>query len=104
MTLLKLFHLLTCFFYFFCRCLNYVRFIDSNAVLSGLSLRSEELSKAFRRIKFNLFVQCFSFLVTSSIVYGIAQLLVSVEVVSKGMETAFRNNFKVAQTIFSQHC
>ena len=42
-------------------------------VLAGLGLKSEELSHAFQRIRFNFFVQVFNFLVDSAIVYSISR-------------------------------
>ena len=53
-------------------------------VMSGLGLKSEEFSKAFQQIKFNLFVQIFNFLVVSSIVFGISRFLISINALSKG--------------------
>ena len=47
-------------------------------VLAGLGLKSEELSHAFQRIRFNAFVQAFNFLVDSAIVYGISRGLHSI--------------------------
>jgi len=45
--------------------------------LSGLSLKSEELTKAFTRLRFNAFVQLFNFFVVSAIVYGFTELFKS---------------------------
>jgi sodium/bile acid cotransporter 7 len=44
-------------------------------LMAGLGLKTEEFSKAFQRIWFNLFVQCFNFLVLSSTIYGGSRLL-----------------------------
>ena len=44
-------------------------------LMAGLGLKTEEFSKAFQRIWFNLFVQCFNFFVLSSTIYGGSRLL-----------------------------
>mmetsp|Transcript_11381 Transcript_11381/g.17090 ORF Transcript_11381/g.17090 Transcript_11381/m.17090 type:complete len:389 (-) Transcript_11381:51-1217(-) len=44
-------------------------------ILAGLGLKTEELSKAFQRWRFNAFVQIFNFMVDSSIVFGISRAL-----------------------------
>lgn len=54
-------------------------------VLSGLGLKTEELSKAFQRFQFNIFVQLFNFLVTSSIVFGISRFLISVNALPQAL-------------------
>jgi hypothetical protein len=52
-------------------------------LVAGLVLKTEEFSKAFQRIWFNLFVQCFNFLVCSSTVYGMSRLLSYTDVLSQ---------------------
>jgi sodium/bile acid cotransporter 7 len=51
-------------------------------LLAGLGLKTEEFSKAFQRVYFNLFVFVFSFGVDSSIVFGISRLLVTYNVIN----------------------
>lgn len=51
-------------------------------VMAGLSLQTQELANAFKRIPFNLFVQIFNFLIVSVIVYGVSRLLVSLNAIS----------------------
>lgn len=53
--------------------------------MSGLGLKTEELSKAFQRIWFNLFVQCYNFFVISSVSYGITRLLIKVGAISQAL-------------------
>ena len=53
--------------------------------LSGIKLKSEELSKAFQRLRFNLFVQCFNFFVVSSVVYGFSRLMLEVGALSTSL-------------------
>lgn len=54
-------------------------------LLSGIKLKTEELSKAFLRLKFNLFVQLFNFLVVSSVVFGFSRLLKHRNVISESL-------------------
>jgi hypothetical protein len=54
-------------------------------LMAGLELKTEEFSKAFQRIWFNLFVQCFSFFVCSSTVYGMSRLLSYTDVISQDL-------------------
>lgn len=42
---------------------------------SGIKLKSEELSKALQRFRFNMFVQLYNFFAVSSVVYGISRLM-----------------------------
>jgi len=49
-------------------------------LLSGLGLKTEEFSKAFKRLKFNVFVQFFNFFIVSAIVFGVSKFLVAVKV------------------------
>jgi sodium/bile acid cotransporter 7 len=46
-------------------------------VLAGLGLKSEEFSKAFQRLPFNVFVQLYNFGIDSSVVYGVAKGLLA---------------------------
>jgi sodium/bile acid cotransporter 7 len=54
-------------------------------LMAGLGLKTEEFSKAFQRIWFNLFVQCFNFFVVSSTVYGASRLLAVTDVLSQDL-------------------
>jgi sodium/bile acid cotransporter 7 len=54
-------------------------------LMAGLGLKTEEFSKAFQRIWFNLFVQCFNFFVASSIVYGASRLLSYTDILSQDL-------------------
>ena len=49
-----------------------------SAVMAGLGLKTEELSNAFKQIKFNLFVQVFNFGVVSATIFGVSRLLIEV--------------------------
>lgn len=44
--------------------------------MAGLGLKTEELSNAFKQIRFNIFVQTFNFGVISVTVFGVSRLLV----------------------------
>jgi solute carrier family 10 (sodium/bile acid cotransporter), member 7 len=46
-------------------------------VLAGLGLKTEEFSKAFQRLRFNLFVQVFNFGVDSAVVFGVSRALLA---------------------------
>jgi len=54
-------------------------------LMSGLGLKTEEFSKAFQQIRFNIFVQCFNFFVVSSIVYGISRFFISINALSEAL-------------------
>jgi len=54
-------------------------------LLSGIKIKSEELSKAFQSFRFNLFVQCFNFLVVSSVVYGFSRLVLHLGVLNRSL-------------------
>jgi solute carrier family 10 (sodium/bile acid cotransporter), member 7 len=45
-------------------------------LLAGLSLKTSEFSRALENVKFNVFVQVFSFGVVSSLVFGLSKLLI----------------------------
>ena len=49
-----------------------------HTVLAGLGLKTEEFAKAFQRLKFNTFVQVFSFGVVSGWTYGVSRGLVEI--------------------------
>jgi solute carrier family 10 (sodium/bile acid cotransporter), member 7 len=49
---------------------------------AGLGLKTQEFSKAFQRIGFNVFVQVFNFGVVSSTVYGVSRVLEVTQVLS----------------------
>lgn len=48
-------------------------------------MKTEELSKAFKRLKFNLFVQLFNFGVISVLVFGVSRGLAELKIVSKSL-------------------
>jgi sodium/bile acid cotransporter 7 len=54
-------------------------------LMAGVGLKTEEFSKAFQRIWFNLFVQCFNFFVVSSTIYGASRLLAETNVLSQDL-------------------
>lgn len=54
-------------------------------LLSGIKIKTEELSKAFQSFKFNLFVQVFNFFVVSSVVYGFSRLMIHLGALSRSL-------------------
>lgn len=54
-------------------------------VMAGLSLKTEEFTKAFKQLKFNLVVQLFSFGVVSSGTYGFSRLLLETKALTKDL-------------------
>ena len=54
-------------------------------LLSGIKLKSEELSKAFQRLRFNIFVPCFNFFVVSSVAFGVSRLMLHLGVLSQNL-------------------
>lgn len=54
-------------------------------LLSGLGLKTEEFSKAFKRLKFNGFVQFYNFFIISAIVFGVSRFLVAVKVLDPAL-------------------
>lgn len=44
-------------------------------ILTGLSLKTSELAKAFRSLRFNCYTQCFNFLAIPAMTYPIVKLL-----------------------------
>ncbi len=55
------------------------------AVLAGLGLKTEEFSKAFQRLRFNVALQLFNFGVVSSIVFGVSRALAGINVISQSL-------------------
>lgn len=55
------------------------------AVLAGIGLKTEEFSHAFKRVPFNVFVQCFCFGTGSSMVFGVTRILVSMGAINNGL-------------------
>ena len=53
--------------------------------LAGMGIKTEEFSKAFKRIYFNTFVQVFNFLVVSGIVYGFTRFMLHVKALPKSL-------------------
>lgn len=53
--------------------------------MAGLGLKTEEFSKAFQQIYFNVFVQTFSFGVVSSIGYGLSKALVAANIIPQSL-------------------
>lgn len=54
-------------------------------LLSGIKLKSEELSKSFQQLRFNLFVQVFNFFVVSSVVYGFSRLMLHLGALNRSL-------------------
>lgn len=54
-------------------------------IMAGLSLKTEELTNAFKQWQFNLFVQIFNFGVVSSTVYGVSRGLVAANVIDQSL-------------------
>jgi len=54
-------------------------------LISGLSLRTEEFSSAFKQLSFNAFMQIFNFGVDSSLVFGVSRLLVLGNIVGQDL-------------------
>lgn len=54
-------------------------------LLSGLGLKTEEFSKAFKRLKFNGFVQFYNFFIVSAIVFGVSKFLVTVKILDPAL-------------------
>lgn len=53
--------------------------------MAGLSLQTAELSKSFQRVYFNITVQVFNFCIVSGIVFGVATLLETSNILSKDL-------------------
>ena len=56
---------------------------NNQKVMAGLGLKTEELSKAFQQVKFNLFVQSFNFGVVSATIFGISRLFIEWSVIDR---------------------
>mmetsp|Transcript_608 Transcript_608/g.822 ORF Transcript_608/g.822 Transcript_608/m.822 type:complete len:325 (-) Transcript_608:53-1027(-) len=54
-------------------------------IFAGLGLKTEELSNAFQRWRFNAFVQIFNFMVDSSIVFGLSRALFEAGVLARSL-------------------
>lgn len=54
-------------------------------VMAGLGLKTEELSKAFRQVYFNAFVQVYNFGLISAVVYGVSRGLIETEVIDHSL-------------------
>lgn len=54
-------------------------------VMAGLGLKTEEFSKAFQRLRFNLFVQVFNFGFVSASVYGVSWALEAAGILSQDL-------------------
>jgi sodium/bile acid cotransporter 7 len=54
-------------------------------ILAGMGIRTEEFSKAFKRIYFNAFVQIFNFMVVSGIVYGFTRFMLQVKALPESL-------------------
>ena len=62
-----------------------VRLLLICVVLAGIGLKTEELSRAFQRLKFNLFVQTFNFGVVSATAFGVSRLLIHTGALSEAL-------------------
>lgn len=54
-------------------------------VLAGLGLKTAELSRALRQLKFNAFVQLFNFGAVSALVYGLSRALIATNILSEDL-------------------
>jgi solute carrier family 10 (sodium/bile acid cotransporter), member 7 len=64
------------------------RFFPSSphlSVLAGLGLQTKDFSQACAQWKVNLFVQTFSFCACSSIIFGVTRILLSLNILEKGL-------------------
>lgn len=68
-------------------------------LLSGISLKSEELSKAFQRLKFNAFVQIFNFFVVSSLTFGFSRLMIHAGAIDKSLADGMVISTSVSITV-----
>jgi sodium/bile acid cotransporter 7 len=68
-------------------------------VMAGLGLKTEEFAKAFQRIWFNLFVQCFNFFVVSSTIFGASRLLEHLDILSQDLADGMVIGSSVPMTI-----
>ena len=63
--------------------------------LAGMGIKTEEFSKAFKRIYFNTFVQVFNFMVVSGIVYGFTRFMLHV----KALPESLADGMTIASTL-----
>ena len=54
-------------------------------ILAGMGIKTEEFAKAFQRLYFNIFLQCFNFGVVSGIVYGFSRFMVVVNALPQSL-------------------
>ncbi|KAL3758349.1 hypothetical protein ACHAWU_005019 [Discostella pseudostelligera] len=54
-------------------------------VLAGMGIRTEELTKALKRVYFNTFVQVFNFMVVSGVVYGFTRFMLYVKALPESL-------------------
>ena len=54
-------------------------------ILAGMGIKTEEFAKAFQRLPFNIFVQCFNFGAVSGIVYGFSRFMVAVNALPQSL-------------------
>ena len=54
-------------------------------ILAGMGIKTEEFAKAFQRLYFNIFLQCFNFGVVSGIVYGFSRLMAHVNALPQSL-------------------
>jgi sodium/bile acid cotransporter 7 len=64
-------------------CIDQLLLFLATSVIMGITLKSEELKKSFKRFKFTLCVPIFNFFVDSAIVFVVSQALVRIEVVTR---------------------
>ena len=70
-------------------------------VLAGLGLKTEEFAKAFQRLKFNSFIQVYSFGILSCWVYGVSRGLVEIGALRKPLADGMVMCSCLPQTISS---
>ncbi|CAB9510746.1 bile acid cotransporter 7 [Seminavis robusta] len=54
-------------------------------IMAGLGLKTEELTNAFKQIRFNLFVQTFNFGLISVTVFGVSRLLIELGILDRAL-------------------
>ena len=54
-------------------------------ILAGMGIKTEEFTKAFQRLYFNIFLQCYNFGVVSGIVYGFSRFMVAVNALPQSL-------------------
>ncbi|CAB9497910.1 bile acid cotransporter 7 [Seminavis robusta] len=55
---------------------------------AGIGLKTEQISTAIRRVRFNTFVETYNFLFLSAIVFGVTRLLIRANALDKGVADA----------------